>query len=333
MAFSICTYGAYSILSTSASAEVVVVSGEAVPATVLTMEVMQPSFNPNPSLPRGGGDIVIEDGVLLVAESGVEGTIVEVERRDKAGAISVYEVREGDSLSAIAAMFDVSVNTIRWANDIKGSITPGQKLVILPVSGLRYKVKKGDTLASIAKDHDADLSEIALFNGLAEDTALAIGEEVVVPNAESNPAFAVAKPKTAAKSGSKAVKTNKVGTTPAASGYYGNPAPGSVITQGLHGYNGVDFGAPTGTSVVAAAPGTVILSKGDGGWNGGYGNYVIISHGNGTQTLYSHMSSVSVSVGDELSRGDYIGAIGSTGKSTGPHLHFEVRGATNPFGY
>lgn len=333
MAFSICTYGAYSILSTSASAEVVVVSGEAVPATVLTMEVMQPSFNPNPSLPRGGGDIVIEDGVLLVAESGVEGTIVEVERRDKAGAISVYEVREGDSLSGIAVMFDVSVNTIKWANNITGSITPGQKLVILPVSGLRYKVTKGDTLASIAKNHDADLTEIALFNGLAEDAPLAVGEEVVVPNAESNPAFAVKKPKTAAKLGSVAVKTNKVGTTPAAGGYYGNPAPGSVITQGLHGYNGVDFGAPTGTSIVAAAPGTVILSKGDGGWNGGYGNYVIVSHGNGTQTLYSHMSSVSVSVGDELSRGDYIGAIGSTGKSTGPHLHFEVRGATNPFGY
>jgi len=333
MAFSICTYGAYSILSTSASAEVVVVSGEAVPATVLTMEVMQPSFNPNPSLPRGGGDIVIEDGVLLVAESGVEGTIVEVERRDKAGAISVYEVREGDSLSGIAVMFDVSVNTIKWANNITGSITPGQKLVILPVSGLRYKVTKGDTLASIAKNHDADLTEIALFNGLAEDAPLAVGEEVVVPNAESNPAFAVAKPKTSTKSGAGSVKTNKVGTTPAAGGYYGNPAPGSVITQGLHGYNGVDFGAPTGTSIVAAAPGTVILSKGDGGWNGGYGNYVIVSHGNGTQTLYSHMSSVSVSVGDELSRGDYIGAIGSTGKSTGPHLHLEVRGATNPFGY
>src|SRR5690606_1590516 len=102
-----------------------------------------------------------------------------------------------------------------------------------------------------------------------------------------------------------------------------------VVTQGLHGYNGIDLGAPVGTGVYASAGGSVILAK-SSGWNGGYGNYIIISHDNGTQTLYSHLSSVNVSLGQRVSQGDLIGAVGSTGKSTGPHLHFEVRGASNP---
>jgi murein DD-endopeptidase MepM/ murein hydrolase activator NlpD len=104
----------------------------------------------------------------------------------------------------------------------------------------------------------------------------------------------------------------------------------AVKTQGIHGHNGVDFGGPTGTSIKAAAGGTVTVAR-NGGYNGGYGSYVVISHPNGTQTLYAHMSSVGVSVGQNVGQGDYIGAIGNTGKSTGPHLHFEVRGARNPF--
>lgn len=308
--------------STSVKAEVIAFSEMKPDVTAANMDVLEPSLNPDPTLSRGGGDIVIEDGSVLVAESGVEGTMVEVEQKDKAGVITVYEVREGDSLSQIADMFGVSVNTIKWANSITGSIKEGQKLVILPVSGLSYTIKKKDTLASIAKVHEADASEIALFNGISDDSELVVGEKIIIPNAEANPAEAKAKPKA----------SNKIGTVPVGNGYYTNPAPGARLTQGIHGYNGVDLGAPVGTGIYAAAAGTVIVAKADGGWNGGYGNYVIISHANGTQTLYAHLSSVSVSVGDELARGDYIGGMGSTGKSTGSHLHFEVRGASNPFG-
>ena len=104
-----------------------------------------------------------------------------------------------------------------------------------------------------------------------------------------------------------------------------------VKTQGLHGYNGVDLAAKTGTPIMASASGEVIVAK-SGGYNGGYGSYVVIQHGNGSQTLYSHMSSVSTYKGATVVQGQVIGTVGSTGKSTGSHLHFEIRnGIRNPF--
>jgi len=114
-------------------------------------------------------------------------------------------------------------------------------------------------------------------------------------------------------------------------GYFSWPVGGGVITQGLHGWNAVDIGAPSGTPVYAAAGGTVIVARSGGGWNGGYGNYVVISHSNGTQTLYAHLSRVLVSAGQGVGQGDTVGKVGATGEATGPHLHFEVRGAANPF--
>jgi murein DD-endopeptidase MepM/ murein hydrolase activator NlpD len=102
------------------------------------------------------------------------------------------------------------------------------------------------------------------------------------------------------------------------------------VTQGLHGYNGIDIGVPTGTAIYAAAGGTVIISR-NSGWNGGYGDYIVISHDNGVQTLYGHLSRTVVQTGARVEQGDIIGYSGMTGKATGPHLHFEVRGAKNPF--
>jgi murein DD-endopeptidase MepM/ murein hydrolase activator NlpD len=109
-----------------------------------------------------------------------------------------------------------------------------------------------------------------------------------------------------------------------------HPAPGSVKTQGVHGYNAVDLAGALGSTVRAAAAGEVIVSK-RSGWNGGYGQYVVIRHGDGTQTLYAHLSSNSVGVGAYVSAGETIGGMGNTGRSTGTHLHFEVRGTRNPF--
>jgi murein DD-endopeptidase MepM/ murein hydrolase activator NlpD len=108
------------------------------------------------------------------------------------------------------------------------------------------------------------------------------------------------------------------------------PIVGGVRTQGIHGYNAVDLAAPVGTSLMAAASGEVIIAK-VGGYNGGYGSYVVIRHGNGSQTLYAHMSRVDARVGQVVSQGEVIGAVGSTGRSTGSHVHFEIRGAANPF--
>ncbi|MFA7310107.1 MAG: M23 family metallopeptidase, partial [Candidatus Paceibacterota bacterium] len=114
-------------------------------------------------------------------------------------------------------------------------------------------------------------------------------------------------------------------------GYYMAPLSRYTETQGIHGYNGVDLAAPVGTPIMASANGDVIIAKA-GGYNGGYGSYVVISHGNGSQTLYAHMSKVSTYDGAHVVQGQVIGYVGSTGKSTGAHVHFEIRnGIRNPF--
>ena len=178
-------------------------------------------------------------------------------------------------------------------------------------------MKKGDTLKAIATKYHGDVDDIIAYNRLADASDIAPGATIVIPGGEVVAAPAKKKP---------------VGSAGGsiASGYFKHPLPGSVRTQGIHGYNGVDLGAPIGTPILAAASGNVILSR-VGGYNGGYGNYVVIKHPNGTQTLYAHMSSNAVSVGDYVAQGQTVGRVGSTGRSTGAHLHFEVRGAKNPF--
>ena len=264
---------------------------------------------------------IVDDGAL-VAENGPSGASADLsQHKPTSDQISIYVVHEGDTLSQIAEMFNVSVNTIRWTNDISGTgIRPGQTLIILPITGVRHTVAKGETLGSIAKKYKGDLDEIAGYNGLGVDASLAVGSVIIIPDGE------IAAP--AKSSGSTAPSSSYSG--PSYAGYYVRPIPGAPKTQGLHGHNGVDFGGPVGTPVIAAASGDVIISR-DYGWNGGYGNYVVIRHPNGTQTLYAHLSRNAAAAGESVEQGDVIGYVGATGKATGPHLHFEVRGAKNPF--
>ncbi|MEK7579139.1 MAG: LysM peptidoglycan-binding domain-containing M23 family metallopeptidase [Patescibacteria group bacterium] len=293
--------------------------------SMLSLPLLEGTHNPDPKVARGGGDIAIVDGEALAADKssvwsdGVGGT------HASPGEISVYVVREGDTISQIAEMFGVTPNTIRWANDIgaKESIRPGEHLAILPVAGVKHTVKKGDTLASLAKKYKGDEEEITQFNGLENGASLAVGDEIIIPNGE-----VVAPPSPKSSTGG-AVRSYAGGPTYA--GYYMRPVAGGVRTQGLHGYNGVDLASAYGAPIYAAAAGEVIISKGGGAWSGGYGNYVVVKHDNGTQTLYAHLSSNAVAVGDVVAQGDVIGAMGATGKATGTHLHFEIRGASNPF--
>lgn len=269
----------------------------------------------------GGGDILIAGNALL-SETGPLGTMADIEEKHVSSSISTYLVKSGDTLSQIAQMFDVSVDTIVWSNDLtRGkSLTPGQTLVILPISGVSHSVGKGDTVASIAKKYSGDVRDIMSYNNLTENATLAVGDVILVPDGEiATPKAAPAKPKTSAGS-----------AIASATGYFTRPLSGGVRTQGIHGYNGVDIAAPVGTPVYASAAGSVIVSRASG-WNGGYGSYVVISHANGTQTLYAHLSGTEVGIGAGVAKGQLIGYVGNTGKSTGPHLHFEVRGAKNPF--
>jgi LysM repeat protein len=290
-----------------------------------TLPLLTPAINIDPHPPIGGGDIAVVNGMALLAQDSPSGLSADAA---PSSAISVYTVHPGDTLSGIAKMFGITVGTIVGANDLQGkSIHAGDTLIILPITGVRYTLLKGDTLASIAKKFKGDEQDILQYNNLPDASALAVGDTIIIPDGEVTQIVPVPKVRVKVKIGTEPYLG---GSGPAITGYYGWPVDGGVITQGLHGWNGVDIGAPTGTSIFAAAEGVVIVARA-GGYNGGYGSYVVVQHQNGTQTLYAHMSKVLVDVGTEVAQGTTLGRIGATGKATGPHLHFEVRGAVNPF--
>jgi LysM repeat protein len=241
---------------------------------------------------------------------------------------SVYVVRAGDSLSEIAQMFGVSVNTILLANDMKKGdvITEGQVLVILPISGIEHTVTKGETVASITKFYKVGASDIARYNGIAQNAQLAVGDQLLIPNADSSESDQPVKDLNA--SIAKDIKYYQTHSTKVFAGYYIDPVPGYELSQGIHDNNAVDLAIGTGTPIHAAASGTVLIAR--YGYNGGFGNFVVINHPNGTQTLYAHQSRLNTTSGAQVSQGQVIGYVGSTGRSTGPHLHFEVHGARNP---
>ncbi|HWC57694.1 MAG TPA: peptidoglycan DD-metalloendopeptidase family protein [Candidatus Paceibacterota bacterium] len=251
-------------------------------------------------------------------------------------AITTYTVASGDTLSGIAQKFGISINTIRWANDLtKNSlIKVGDELVILPFSGIEYTVKKGDTLSGITVKYGGDEKEIMDINGLDDEKDIKPGDKLLIPDGEMPTATPPSEQKTSSSSStptpSKNSDTNQTTQPHLSEGYFAMPIPGSILTQGLHAVNAVDFGAPVGTRVLAAADGTILIAK-QGGYNGGFGSYIVINHPNGTQTLYAHLSEVEVSVGSKVTQGEEIAKSGDTGKSTGPHMHFEVHGATNPW--
>ncbi len=284
-----------------------------------TIPLLHAALNSDLNTARGGGDIVIVGQTALLAEMGPLGSIADINDATS-DQISIYVVQEGDSLTQIAEMFSVSVNTIVWANNLNRGdiINEGQRLIILPVSGVSYKVKNGDTLAGIAKKWNGDVDEIIRFNDLTPGQPLVVGTTIIIPNGETAiPASTVSGSRYRAEANS-------------TKGYYIRPIIGGHKSQGLHGYNAVDLANVCGTPIMASASGDVIVSR-TGGWNGGYGNFIIISHPNGTQTLYSHTSSNIVGPGWHVVQGQVIGYIGVTGNTTGCHVHFEVRGAKNPF--
>lgn len=296
-----------------------------------TMALLEGAINSNVSAGKKGGDIIIVENKALLSSSGPMGTIADIEGQDSnQNQISIYVVREGDNLSQIAKMFKVSVSTIIWANNIKrrNSIKAGQTLVILPISGVRYTVKKGDSLKKIVKKFKGNIKEIVQFNELNEDKPLAVGQTIIIPNGEDttlrySPSL------------SRLRRGLRGAGGPSYIGYYMRPIKGGVKSQGLHGHNAVDLATSCGTPIMASASGNVIIAR-SGGWNAGYGSYVVVKHPNRTQTLYAHLSKLIVRAGMWVKQGRVIGYVGHTGYTIprgvrGCHLHFEIRGARNPF--
>lgn len=249
------------------------------------------------------------------------------------GDIEIYTVRQGDTIGQIAKDHGVTINTILWANEIDdvAKIKPGDTIIILATNGVQHTVVAGDTVESIAKKYKGDPQAIISFNGLPANGELTVGGTVTIPDGIKDEI--APKPVTPVSQYALERRTytsiNVAKQVAVSRSYFGRPLGSYVRTQGLHRTNAIDMGTPVGSTVMAAAEGTVVIAR--GGWNGGYGNYVVIDHPNGTKTLYAHNSRLLVRVGDKVGRGQAIAKSGSTGRSTGPHLHFEVRGARNPF--
>lgn len=230
-----------------------------------------------------------------------------------------YAVQPGDTIASVAETYDISINTILWANSLtkNSTLKVGQTLVILPVSGLVHIVKSGDTIMQIAKKYKAKTEDIVSFNNLTSEGDIYIGDILVVPN------------------GTMPQNTTSIGSqVPVASSFFINPTEGQ-ITQSLHWYNAVDIANKCGTPVYAAAAGTV--QRVMYGYNAGGGNYITILHSGGIVTYYGHLMTIFAKPGDVVSVGDRIALMGGgkgmsgAGISTGCHLHFDVRGAKNPF--
>jgi LysM repeat protein len=221
-------------------------------------------------------------------------------------------VEKGASLSTIAEEYDVSMNTIKWENNLGKTINVGKKLHILPVTGVTHTIKKGDTFGSIAKKYDVEVEDITIFNDI-DETKLVPGKVIIVPNGVIS---------SSTSSTSKSAKTSM--SVPADSGYYIRPTGATTTSTfgprwGRYHY-GIDYGAKVGTPIYAAAAGVVNKI----GCGSGYGKCLTIKHDNGTQTLYAHTSAIYVSAGTKVSQGQHIADIGATGNVTGPHLHFEI---------
>lgn len=240
-----------------------------------------------------------------------------------------YTVKPGDTLASIAEQFNISVDSIKWENNLKNdTIKPGDTLRILPVTGVAHKVKSGESIYTIAKRYDVDAQAIVNFpfNEFADADTFAIttGQTLIVPGGVP--------PQEKAKPGYAPQRVTIVAGQPG-SGNFIWPTSGSVSQYPVYYHMALDIANRSLPGVVASDTGTVSYA---GCISWGYGCHVIIDHGNGFQTLYGHLSRIDVSAGQGVGQGQTIGRVGSTGRSTGPHLHFEIRrgGALqNPLSY
>lgn len=220
-----------------------------------------------------------------------------------------YVVQSGDTVSGLAERFGISADTISWANDLNRNHTlkEGDSLIILPVSGALHLVGKNETLSHIARAYKVSEAAILSFNQISDANEIYIGDVLIIP-------------------GGKQLTTPQISTqSTVASSYFIRPTSGR-ITQGLHHYNAIDIANQCGTPIYAAAAGTVQRA----GYISIGGNRVQILHPNGVVTYYGHLSEIWVKAGQSVAQGQQIGRMGTTGRSTGCHLHFDVRGATNP---
>ena len=269
-----------------------------------------------------------EAAVASPVKQGAEAEPVVITVPSRLDRIQIYKVVPADNLQKIAARYDLRPETILWANPKLESnpdlLWPGQNLIIPPVDGVMHVIGVGDTLSSLAVKFKASVNDIVAYplNKLeSADSPITIGNQLIIPN------------------GTKPYVARQVamyrGPVPASavrgSGHFDWPVSGHITQQFWHGHRAIDVGARAGAPIVSADSGYVI--KASHGWNSGYGSIVMVDHGNGFVSLYAHMNTIYVRQGENVGKGEQLGTVGNTGRSTGPHLHFEIRqqgAARNP---
>lgn len=233
--------------------------------------------------------------------------------------IITYQVEKGDTLSTVAQKFDISVETIKWANDLKSDdLTIGDELKILPVTGIAYKVSKGDNVYTIAKKYSTNPQQIVdfPFNDFAnpETFSLVEGQILIVPDGV----------KPSEKPVYREIYIAQGPVSISAAGFTW-PLRGTISQFSSWYHTALDITSSVGMPVVAGQNGTVVKVN-VGSWDGGYGTNLAIDNGAGYQSLYAHLSGINVNLGDEVEAGKtVIGWVGMTGRTTGFHLHFEIR--------
>ncbi len=289
-------------------------------ATAFGVVILGPMiFNRGSS--SGGGE---RGGVLAATSDEVSFYTMQAEevRQLRGGEITVHEVKDGETLESIAVQYGLKEETIVWENGLKDKekLTIGQQLRILPIDGVRHKVAKGETVASVGKKYGLEDAQVQAivdfpFNDFVNDETfeLATGQYLMVPGGAKPKDKVLPRPTFAT------VMTPSAGAV-SATGAFVWPAAGRITQSYSFYHKAIDI-AGSG-AILAVDSGTVVAS----GWDpSGYGNRVIVDHNNGTKTLYAHMSVLQVSNGQTVNKSDILGQMGSTGRSTGVHLHFEIR--------
>ena len=275
----------------------------------------------------------------LIPTMGPVGNAAAVDDSIDTTDVTTYTVHSGDTIASVASMFNLSKSTIINNNQLVPgqALKAGTILTILPTDGYLHTVAKGDTLKKIASKYKVDQNSIAFYNDIGLDDTLDIGDTLIVPDATFNPNPIVVN-RSSTNPIRKIFEPIFTSSLPSLGSYLLRPLAVGVghFVRGLHGarHSAVDIGAQIGTPILAAADGVVRVAM-TSGYNTGYGKYVMIDHsynGINFNTVYGHMSRVAVSPGQTVARGQVIGFVGSTGRSTGPHVHFEVNGAINPIG-
>lgn len=261
------------------------------------------------------------DGPILQT---LQDTTTNISEKPRSETIE-YEIEEGDTLSGIANKFNISTDTIKWENNLtdKDSIKPGQKLKILPVTGVSHTVKSGETVESIAKKYSAESQAIVAFpfNSIPDDFTLRAGQVLIVPDGQPPEVKTPPKPKLQPQYLAQG-PSSPTFSAPGGGGFIWPTTTSGISTYFAWWHPGIDMPNRAAPPVVASDGGRVVVAGWPDGY--GYGNRVVIDHGNGYRTLYAHLSNVYVSIGQNVSRGQTIGQMGSTGRSTGIHLHFEI---------